>query len=135
MKKSVFITFFTLCGAIVLLSIIAKLFYADFLVIQITNSRLLAIGNYLDSHFWLLQGIYFITTYLVYFLYLCAVCQKWRYSLKEFLVLTPIIIAMQFIKIYAPAVGMYLDLIAMILIPFVMKAELKNKEEYLKIIG
>lgn len=125
MKKSTFITLFSILGAILIGCVVAKLFLGEQLAIEITNSSIIAIGDWLDTHFWVKNLAAFVITYITYMLYLSAVTKRWFLNWKEVLIITPILIGLQFVKIYVPTVGMYLDLIAMILIPYLLKADYK----------
>lgn len=130
MNKKVFITTFILFGIMLVGCILAKTVFGADLAIVVENSRLIEIGVYLDNHFWLRESIYFLFTFITYNLYLCAISGKWFLNWKELLILTPILIAMQFAKIYVPSLGMYLDLIAMILIPIFIKSERELGDKY-----
>lgn len=125
MRKSTFITLFSILGVILVGCVVAKSFLGEQLAIQITNSNIIAIGDWLDAHIWVRRGVSFIITYITYMLYLSAVTKRWFLNWKEILIITPILVALQFAKIYLPTVGMYLDLIAMILIPYLIKADYK----------
>lgn len=130
MNKKVFITTFILFGIMLVGCILAKTVFGADLAIVIENSKLIQAGEYLDTHFWIKQFVFFITTYITYILYLCAVNGKWLLSWKELLIITPILIGMQFVKIYVPTIGMYLDIIAMIVMPLFVKSKFENGLKY-----
>lgn len=136
MNKKVFITTFILFGIMLVGCILAKTVFGANLAIVVENSRLIEIGVYLDNHIWIKRGVAFIFTFITYNLYICAICGKWFLSWKEMLIFYPLIVAMQFAKIYIPTVGMYLDLIAMMVIPFFAKSkfELGNKYKMFVIV-
>lgn len=130
MNKKVFITTFVLFGFMLVDCILAKTVFGADLAIVIENSKLIEAGEYLDAHFWIKQAAAFVCTFATYILYLCAVSGKWILDWKEFLIVTPTLIAMQFAKIYTPTVGMYLDMIAMIVLPFIVKSKFDNGSKY-----
>lgn len=130
MNKKVFITTFILFGIMLVGCILAKTVFGANLAIVIENSKLIQVGEYLDAHFWIKQSVFFLTTYITYILYLCAINGKWSLNWKEYLIITPILIGMQFVKIYIPAIGMYLDIIAMVVLPFVVKSKFDNGTKY-----
>lgn len=130
MNKKVFITTFVLSGIMLVGCILAKTVFGADLAIIIENSKLIEIGEYLDNHFWIMQLIAFIFTFVTYNLYLCAVAGKKILNWKELLIITPILIGMQFAKIYISALGLYLDMIAMIIMPFFIKSKFDLGKKY-----
>lgn len=130
MNKKVFITTFILFGIMLVGCILAKTLFGANLAIVIENSKLIQIGEYLDNHFWVMECIAFILTFITYNLYLCAISGKWFLNWKELLIITPILIGMQFVKIYIPAIGIYLDIIAMIIIPIFIKSKFDLGTKY-----
>ena len=94
MNKKVFITTFVLFGIMLVGCILAKTVFGADLAIIIENSKLIEIGEYLDNHFWIMQLIAFIFTFVTYNLYLCAVAGKKILNWKELLIITPILIGM-----------------------------------------
>ena len=130
MNKKVFITTFILFGIMLIGCILAKTVFGADIAIVIENSKLIQIGEYLDTHFWIMQLIAFICTFITYNLYLCAIAGKWILNWKELLIITPILIGMQFAKIYLPTIGMYLDMIAMIIIPLFIKSKFDLSTKY-----
>lgn len=130
MNKKVFITTFVLFGIMLVGCILAKTVFGADLAIIIENSKLIEIGEYLDNHFWIMQLIAFIFTFVTYNLYLCAVAGKKILNWKELLIITPILIGMQFAKIYISTLGLYLDMIAMIIMPFFIKSKFDLGKKY-----
>lgn len=125
MNKRVITTMIILGWAYLALMVFIKILFADKLLIEISNSKLILIGNYIDNHVWLEEIVYFLTTFLTYWLYLCAVCRKWTLSILWTTALVCIVVILQVIKTLSPTYGTYLDIIVMIVLPYVMKAEYK----------
>ncbi len=126
MRKSTFIVLFSLFGVALLGCILAKTVFGESLAIAVSSPNIIAFGEWLDINIWVGRLLRFILTFITYNLYLCACKGKYFLNWKELLIITPILIAMQFVKIYESTIGMSLDMIAMVSLPFFLKCEYKQ---------
>ena len=126
MNKKVLNVMIWLTWIILACFLVAKLFFGEWVAIVVTNAKLVKIGQFMDSHFWLYQGVAFLFTLLTYWIYLCACSKQWYLKAKQIAWILPVLIALQFVKIYYPTQGMVLDYCAMFVIPYFIKSELSN---------
>ena len=126
MNKKVLNVMIWLTWGILAFFLIAKLFFGEWYAIVITNDKLVKIGIFIDNHFWLKRVIAFCTTLITYWLYLCACSQQWHLKWKQIAWIFPILLALQVVKYYDATIGSQLDLIAMILIPYLLKSSFKS---------
>ena len=126
MKRSIFITMLILSICLLIGMYVAKIFFPEEFVFLIENERIFAIGEYIDNHAWAYYLLGICTSFLTYWLYLCAVCKKRYLNLKESLIVLVII----GISIGASFIGenfsTYMSIYPMIVLPFIMKARLRE---------
>lgn len=105
---------------------ILKIFFPEEFVLRINNEKLVSIGKFIDSHIVLSYACGIITSYIMYWLYLCAVCKKKKLSFKESLIVIGVYIVSVIIEIIDVSLGGIFCIIAMVVLPAMFKAELKN---------
>lgn len=107
---------------------ILKIFFPEQFVIVIENEQLIKIGNYIDNHLWLYIIISCITSFITYWLYLCAVTRKWYLNWKELIAVLIVIAITQTLYSFEDTVTLASTLctIAMIMLPLISKAQLKD---------
>ena len=91
MNKKVLRTMITLVVVFLVALYVLKIFFPEQFVMAIQNEQFIAVGNFIDQRQWLTLVLTGITTFIVMYLYLCAVTKKWRLKLKEILFLIIII--------------------------------------------
>jgi hypothetical protein len=126
MNKKVLNVMIWLTWGILAFFLIAKLFFGEWYAIVITNEKLVNIGIFIDTHFWVTRAVAFCTTFITYWLYLCACSRQWYLKWKQIAWILPILLALQVVKYFNPTVGSSLDLVAMILIPYLLKSDFKS---------
>lgn len=107
---------------------ILKCFFPEQFVMVIENDKLILIGSFVDAHLWLHIILACITSFITYWLYLCAVLHKWYLNWKE---LTMVLIAIaitqvlySFNETYTIANGV--AIMSMLVIPCLSQATLKD---------
>lgn len=128
MNKRVLKTMIILCWvflvAYALLKTIPQL--ANRFVVAVNNERLVKIGAFIDDREWLAGIVKFVTCCIVYQFYLCACCQRWYLSIKEYAIILCVIIPIYVISLYYPTTGSALSFVAMFSIPYFLKASYRN---------
>lgn len=128
MNKKVLHTMIILCwvflGAYALLKLIPQM--ADKFVIAVNNERIVKAGQFIDERIWLQQIVFGLTTLLTYHFYICACIHKWHLSWKQYIVLVVVIAATNTIKYYLPAYAVYVNVLIMVLYPFILKADFRT---------
>lgn len=128
MNKRVLRTMIILCWVFLVAYAILKLVpqLADKFVIVVNNERIISAGRFIDSHIWLQQIIYGLTTLLTYHFYLCACTKKWHLSWKQYIVLCVIIAITNTIKYYLPDYALIINMLIMIIYPFALKGDYRT---------
>lgn len=126
MNKSIFVSMLTLSICLLAGMYIIKIFFPEEFIFAIENERIIAIGEYIDDHAWAYYLLGIVTSFITYWLYLCAVCRKPKLRLKEkFLVL--ITIALSIVASFTnEKFATYMSIYPMIILPFLMKARLRE---------
>lgn len=126
MNKKVLNVMIWLTWGILAFFLVVKLFFGEWVAIVVTNDKLVKIGVFIDNHFWAYQAVAFLFTLLTYWIYLCACSKQWYLRWKQTTWIFPILVVLQLIKIYYPQIGSQLDLVAMILLPYLLKSDFKS---------
>lgn len=116
MNKRVFVSMVVLVVAFLLGMYILKFFFPEQFLFAIENDTIIEIGNYIDSHAWAYYIVGIATSFLTYWLYLCAVCGKRKLSIKEMAIMLAVIgisIGISFIDEAAVSIVSYISLIAL----------------------
>lgn len=116
MNKRVFVSMIVLVVAFLFGMYILKFFFPEQFLFAIENETIIEIGNYIDSHAWAYYIVGIATSFLTYWLYLCAVCGKRKLSIKEMAVVLAVIgisIGISFLDEAAVSIVSYISLIAL----------------------
>lgn len=107
---------------------VLKIFFPEQFVMVIENEQLVKIGNYIDNHLWLYIIISCFTSFITYWLYLCAVTRKWYLNLKELVAVLIVIAITQTLYSFESTISLAsgITIIAMIALPLIDKAKLKE---------
>lgn len=125
MNKKVFKTMIALVIIFLLACYILKIFFPEQFVLSVENKTIIAIGNYIDNNEWAYYLFGIFTSFLTYWLYLCAVCKKWYLNWWQCLIVLAIIgasIGFNFVDVNLCSALSYSSFI---FLPFIFKAELK----------
>lgn len=126
MNKSVFVSMLSVSIILLVAMYVLKFFFPQEFVFAIENENIVAIGRYIDANLWADYLLGIVTSFLTYWLYLCAVCRKKFLNLKECAIVLLTIglsIACSFIN---NSFVTYMSVCPMIILPFIMKARLKE---------
>lgn len=125
MNKKVFRTMIALVVIFLVALYVLKIFFPEQFVMSIENEKLIAIGNYIDNNEWAYYLFGIVTSFLTYWLYLCAVCKKWYLNWWQCLIVLAVIgasIGFNFVDVNLCSALSYSSFI---FLPFIFKAELK----------
>lgn len=121
LKVMLFLVMIFLLGLYVL-----KIFLPEQFLLVVNNPQLIAIGDYIDTHTWLYVLCASITSFIVYWLYLCAVTRKWRLNWIELVSVIGVIIVTQGLYFLDYDIANCINILAMLLLPLISKAQLKD---------
>lgn len=126
MNKKVLKTMVVLVGTFIFTCYILKIFFPEQFVMAIENETLISIGNYIDTHAWAEYSFGILTSFITYWLYLCAVCHRWYLKWWECLIVLGVIgttIGLNFVDVNLVAVVNYTSFI---FLPAIFGSDLKS---------
>ena len=126
MNKSVFISMLTLSICLLAGMYILKIFFPQEFLFVIENKRIIAVGEYIDGHAWAYYMLGIITSFVTYWLYLCAVCKRRALNIKQcgiVLVAIAISIGLSFAD---EKLSNHFNIVSMLLLPWIFKGGLKE---------
>ena len=56
---------------------VLKIFMPEQFVLSVENETIIIIGTYIENNAWAYYLFGILTSFITYWLYLCAVCRKW----------------------------------------------------------
>ena len=126
MYKKILRTMIALVIIFLLSLYILKIFFPEQFTIVVQNENIIQIGKYIDNNLWAYYISGIITSFITYWLYLCASCNKWYLNWKE-IILVIIAIALTMISSSIDN-NLYIAItyISFILLPFIFKADFKS---------
>lgn len=92
MNRKVVTSMLCLCVAFLVCLYALKIFFPQEFVMQITNERFVAIGNYVDGHAWLKILCTIATSFITYYFYLCAVCKRKSLDIFQVIIVLGVIV-------------------------------------------
>ena len=105
---------------------VLKIFFPEQFIMMIELDWLINFGAWVDSSWWIHEIFAIITSFITYWLYLCAVTRRWCLNWKEILgVLCTIGITHAMYELDV-TIASYLPLISMIVLPAFSRAQLKD---------
>ena len=125
MNKKVFKTMIALVIVFLLACYILKIFFPEQFVLSVENKTIIAIGNYIDSNEWAYYLFGIFTSFLTYWLYLCAVCRRWYLNWWQCLIVLVAIgasIGFTFVDVNLSSA---ISVCSMLLLPIFFKANTK----------
>lgn len=126
MNKKVLKTMIALVIVFLLACYILKIFFPEQFVMSIENENLIAIGNYIDNNAWAYYLFGIVTSFLTYWLYLCAVCKQWYLKWWQCLIVLAVIGASIGLSFYDETIYSALSYTSFVFLPFIFKANLKE---------
>ena len=125
MNKKVFVAMLSLCVTFLVGLYFVKIFYPQEFVMAIENQKLIAIGNSIDSHRWCYYIVCCITSFVTYWLYLCACCSRKRLKVWQIALVIAVILGSCVVDKIDPNIALY-SIITMIILPAIFKGKLTN---------
>lgn len=128
MNKKVLKTMIALVVIFLCALYVLKIFFPEEFVMVIENEQLIKIGEYVDNNLWLHIILACITSFITYWLYLCAVTHKWYLNWKEILMVLGVIAITQTLYSFDETVDLAsgISIISMLILPIFSKASLKD---------
>lgn len=128
MNKKVLKTMIALVVIFLCALYVLKIFFPEEFVMVIENEQLIKIGAYVDNNLWLHIILACITSFITYWLYLCAVTRKWYLNWKEILMVLGVIAITQTLYSFDETVDLAsgISIISMLILPVFSKADLKD---------
>lgn len=128
MNKKVLKTMIALIVIFLCALYVLKIFFPEQFIMVIENKQLIKIGAYVDEHLWLHIILACITSFITYWLYLCAVTRKWYLNWKELIAVLVTIAITQTLYSFDATVSLAsgISIISMLLIPVFSKANLRD---------
>ena len=126
MNKNVIKTLLVLTILYLAVWYVLKFFFPEQFVLQISNPNLIKIGNYIDSNVILKHLCPAITSFIIYYLYLCAVLQKTKLNLKEILCIVAFELGSIFVTVFKFGVLQYYGILSMIIMPALFNANIRT---------
>lgn len=124
MNKKVLKTMIALVVIFLIGLYILKIFFPEQFVFVINNQKLITIGNYISSHWWLQEICDIITSFITYWLYLGATLRKWRLGWREIVAVLITIAITHGLYFVDTTLSSGLCIIAMFILPTIFKAKL-----------
>lgn len=105
---------------------ILKIFFPDLFLLQINNERLIAIGEFIDTHFWLDKLLGLVMSYITYSLYLGALCEFKYLNLKQSLIVIGVYIGGVIVQYLDFTLVTYYNILSMIILPAIFNCDSKR---------
>lgn len=102
------------------LCFVVKIFGGNFFEIMCESDNYKALCEYADTHLWLKFVIGFLSSMLCQSLYLLAILQKYKFSVKELVITTISVATACVVKMYSQSIGLIFDLWLLVLLPIVL---------------
>lgn len=124
MNRKVLQTMIYLLWAFLIAFSFAKMLFAERFVASIDNENIILIGSVIDGNIWIRLGVDTALSVLVMHFYVCACKQRWVLHPLTYLAFSIYAISLNALYITNPVVAMNIDLIGMIVVPLILKADI-----------
>lgn len=126
MNKKVFKTMIALVVIFLCACYVLKIFFPEQFVLAIENDAFIKAGDYIDSHAWAEYTFGILTSFITYWLYLCAVCRRWYLKWWECLIVLGVIgVSIGFTFVYTMLYSA-LSYTSFVFLPLLFKSDLKS---------
>jgi hypothetical protein len=125
MNKKVFVTMLWLCIAFLAVMYVAKIFFPQEFVLAIENERIVAIGNFIDSNIVLTILCSAITSFITYWLFICACKRAYYLSWQEIVAVCAFIVGIRIISFVDANVATHISISSFFIIPLIFKHDLR----------
>lgn len=126
MNKKVFISMLTLCIVFLEGLYVAKIFFPQEFMMSIQNEKIVAIGQFIDSHEWLYYICMAIPPYVTYYLYCCACSHRLTLKWQEHLMIFGVVVLSRLVNFYDANLATALSVTSFVFLPALMKGNLKT---------
>lgn len=114
-----------LCAVILVAIYVLKIFFPEFVIEIAKIESITKVGHYIDSNMWAWYLTNALLGFITYYLLVCAVCRKKYLNYKEISIICCAIIILELSKMYLPKQYTALNLSFLLLIPLIVKGDLK----------
>lgn len=125
-NKKIYTTMLILTITFLLAMYILKIFFPQEFVMAIQNERIVAIGNFIDSHIWLRYLCEGLMAFITYTLYCCACTHRLRLKWYEYLYVIATIVGIRLISLYDNNISTAIQFGSFIFLPAIMKGNLQT---------
>lgn len=126
MNKKVLKTMIALVVIFLVAMYVLKIFFPQEFVMAIQNEKIVAVGNYIDSHKWAYYLFGICTSFITYWLYCCAVCKRWYLNWWQCLVVLATIGASILLNKYDVNLYTALTYLSFVFLPCIFGSDLKR---------
>lgn len=123
-NKRIYIAMLILSVSFLIGMYILKIFFPQEFVMAIQNERIIRIGDFIDNHKWLYYICCSITSFITYWLYLCAVTHKLYLNLFECLYVVIFIIVARVCNFFDTNLATHISISSFIILPAITKADM-----------
>lgn len=126
MNKKVLKTMIALVIVFLLACYILKIFFPEQFVLSVENETIIVIGEYIDNNEWANYIFGIITSFITYWLYLCAVCKRWYLKWYEIIIVLLVIGGSIGLSLLDTNIYSAYSVITFIVLPLIFKSDLKS---------
>ena len=105
---------------------VLKIFMPEQFVLSVENETIITIGTYIDNNAWAYYLFGILTSFITYWLYLCAVCRRWYLKWYEILTVLVVIGGSIGLSLWDTNVYSAYSVITFIVLPVIFKSDLKT---------
>jgi hypothetical protein len=92
----------------------------------ISNDRMIAIGDFIDAHWWATYLCAGIMSFITYYLYCGACSGRMNFTWKEILAMIAVIVVVRVVSIFDNSLSSGIQLSSFLFLPYITKGNLKN---------
>lgn len=126
MNKRVFLVSLVLVVVFLCAMYVGKIFFPKDFVLLVENERLLTIGRFIDSHPLLYRVCTFITAFITYWLFCCAVGKRQKLGWKMCLIIVGTLIVSRLAGLINTNFATHINITAFFVFPIFVNADMKN---------
>lgn len=104
---------------------VLKIFMPEQFVLSVENEIIITIGTYIDNNDWAFYIFGILTSFITYWLYLCAVCRRWYLKWYEILTVLVVIGGSIGLSLWDTNVYSAYSVVTFIVLPLIFKSDLK----------
>lgn len=126
MNRKVFVSMLSLCVVFLLGLYVAKIFFPNEFAFALSNERMIAFGDFVDNNWIAYNVLTFFTSFVTYFLYLCATCEKKHLSAIECAIVAGTIVVTFVVNAFDVNLAMHLNIASMLILPWAFGGTIGN---------